>query len=141
MAIKIKSASEIAAKYARVTPGRTEDFEQGIEDTSPDDYEKPTLAAEGNYEQGVTQAIARKAFGKGVTGSGEKWKEKALDEGPSRFMTATGKSADEFAEGYAPYRDTIANLTLPPRGPTGDPKNIRRVEAVATALRKKKTGG
>ncbi|MBA7588414.1 hypothetical protein ES708_30470 [subsurface metagenome] len=140
MAIKIKSAAAIAAKYARVTPGRVTDFEEGIEATSPDEYEKPTLDAEPIYEAGVTQAIARKAFGKGVRGSGPKWKEKSLDEGPSRFMTATGKAADEFEEGYAPYREVIADLTLPPRGPTGDPKNIRRVEAVATALRKKKTG-
>ncbi len=140
MAIKIKSAAEIAAKYARITPGRVSDFEEGIKDTSPDEYERPTLEAEPIYERGVTEAIARKAFGKGVRGSGERWKDKSLDEGPSRFMIATGKAADEFEEGYAPYRDVIAELTLPPRGPTGDPKNIRRVEAIATALRKKKTG-
>jgi len=140
MAIKIKPTSKIAEKYARVTPGRTEDYEQGIRDTSPDEYEEPTLAAEPNYERGVTQAIARKAFGKGVEGSGAKWKEESLDEGPPRFMTATGKAADDFEEGYGPYREVISDLTLPPRGPVGDPKNIRRVEAVATALRKKKTG-
>ncbi|MBA7547741.1 hypothetical protein ES705_40177 [subsurface metagenome] len=46
MAIKIKSAADIAAKYARVTPGRVGDFEEGIEATSPDEYEKPTLDAE-----------------------------------------------------------------------------------------------
>lgn len=140
MAIKIKSTSDIATKYARVTPGRVDDFEQGIKDTSPDEYEEPTLAAEDIYEKGVMQGISRKAFGKGVRGSGPKWKDKSLDEGPTRFMSATGKAADEFAEGFGPYREVISDLTLPPRGPVGDPKNIRRVEAVAKALRDKKIG-
>ncbi len=43
-----------------------------------------------------------------------------------------------YEEGFAPFRTTIANLTLPPRGPKGDPKNINRVSAVASALHKKK---
>ena len=140
MAIKIKSASDIAAKYARVTPGRVEDYEAGVRATSPDEFENPTLAAEPNYERGVQQGIARKAFGKGVKGSGEKWKDKSLEDGPARFMDGTGKAAGAFEEGYAPYREVIAGLTLPPRGPVGDPKNIQRVAAIATALRQKKTG-
>ncbi len=141
MAIKIKSASEIAAKYARVTPQRQSEYEEGIQDTSPDEYESATLAAEDIYERGVTDAIRRKAFGKGVRDSGDNWKEKSLDLGPRRFAEGTAGAADEFAEGFAPFREVIAGLTLPPRGPAGDPKNIERVRAVTEALRKKKVGG
>ena len=96
MAIKIKSATEIAQKYSRVTPLRMEDFESGIQATSPDEYEDPTIAAEPIYERGVQQAIARKAFSKGVEGSGAKWKAK-------RFFTVylydyDGEASDEDDE-------------------------------------------
>ncbi len=140
MAIKIKSAAEIAQKYSRVTPLRMEDFEDGIRATSPDEYEDPTIAAEPNYERGVQQAISRKAFSAGVEGSGQKWKEKSLNLGPARFADGTREATQAFAQGFAPFRDVIANLTLPPRGPTGDPKNIERVRAVDEALRKAKVG-
>ena len=141
MAVKIKSVSEIALKYARVTPQREPDYTEGIEGTSPDEYEEATLASEEIYERGVSEAIRRKAFGKGVKGSGESWKEKSLDLGPRRFAEGTAGAADEYAEGFEPYRETIAALTLPPRGPAGDPKNIERVRAVTEALRKRKVGG
>ena len=141
MALKIKSAPEIAQKYSRVTPLRMEDYEEGIRDTSPEEYEAPTIAAEGNYERGVTQAIARKAFSKGVSGSGSKWKKNSLNPGPTRFSEGTREATQAFAEGFAPFRDVIANLTLPPRGPVGDPKNIERVRAVDDALRKAKLAG
>jgi len=138
MAIKIKSASEIAAKYARVTPGRSGDYEDGIQATSPSDYVNATTVAEPNYERGVTQGIARKAFGKGVRKAGDKWRDKSLKHGPSRYMTGTGDAAPDYEAGYAPYREVISGLTLPPRGPAGDPKNIERVRVVSEALRKAK---
>lgn len=138
MAIKIASPASIAAKYSRVTPGRSSDYESGIQATSTEAYEQPTLQAEPNYERGVTQAIARKAFSKGVQGAGGRWKSRSLDEGPSRFASGTAGAAQAYEQGFAPYQSVIANLTLPPRGPAGDPKNIERVRAVAEALRKEK---
>ena len=140
MAIKIKSVAEIAAKYSRVTPLRMEDYEDGIRDTSAEEYEAPTIEAEPIYERGVQQAIARKAFSKGVKGSGGKWRSQSLSLGPARFAEGTREATQAFADGFAPFRDVISNLTLPPRGPAGDPKNIERVRAVAEALRKAKVG-
>jgi hypothetical protein len=138
MAIKIKSAAEIAQKYSSVAPGRSGYFESGVQATSPDGYTAPTLAAEPNYDRGVQQAIAAKRFGKGVAGAGERWKRKSLAEGPSRYATGTAGATQDYAAGFAPYQSVIANLTLPPRGPAGDPKNIERVRVIADALRKAK---
>jgi len=140
MAIKIKSVSEIATKYSRVTPSRSTDFEDGIKSTSPSDYVNATVSSEPNYERGITASIARKSFSKGVRKAGEKWHSKALNLGPSRYATGTAAAASDYESGYGPYREVIAGLTLPPRGPAGDPKNIERVRVIADALRKAKTG-
>lgn len=141
MAIKMKSASEIAQKFARVTPGRSADYQSGIADTSADEYASATIAAEEAYEQGVTQAMAEDRFGKGVSRGKDKWKRKSEGIGTQRYPTGVSAAAQDYEEGFAPYADVISGLTLPPRGPKGDPKNIERVRAVAEALRKKKVSG
>ena len=141
MALKIKSASEIAEKFARVTPGRSGDYQSGIAATSPDDYANATLAAAGSYAQGVQAAIAAKRFDKGVAAGKAKWKRKAEEVGTSRFASGVAAAAQDYEQGFAPYQQTLQSLTLPPRGPAGDPKNIERVRVVADALRRRKTGG
>lgn len=140
MAIKVKSASEIAAKFARVTPGRTVDYSEGVAATSPQEYQAATVAAAPSYAQGVQAAIAEKRFEKGVGRAGDKWKKKAEDTGASRYGPGVAAAAGDYEQGFAPYAATIASLTLPPRGPAGSPQNIERVRAVATALRAKKVG-
>lgn len=140
MAIKIKSVSEIAAKFARVTPGRSTEYAEGIQGTSPQAFESATIAAENTYNQAIQQAIARKAFSKGVQGSGQKWQNKASTLGPSRFATGAADAAADYAEGFAPSAQVIAGLTLPPRGPAGDPKNFERVRIIGEALHKRKIG-
>lgn len=141
MAIKIQSPAQIAAKFARVTPGRTDDYALGIQSTSPDAYESATIASEPIYNQAITQSIARKAFAAGVRGSGQRWLRKALDLGTARFASGAAAAAQDYAEGFAPFQAVIAALTLPPRGPAGDPKNIERVRVIADALRKRKLAG
>lgn len=141
MAIKIKSPAEIAAKFARVTPGRSSEYAEGIQGTSPSAFESATIASEQVYNQAIQQAIAQKRFAKGVQGSGSKWQAKASTLGPGRFASGVADAADDYAKGFAPYAQVIAGLTLPPRGPAGDPKNFERVRILGEALRKKKVGG
>jgi len=40
----------------------------------------------------------------------------------------------DYEEGFKPYRDLIASIDLPPRGPRGDPSNIDRVRIIAERL-------
>jgi hypothetical protein len=141
MAVKIRSASEIADKYSRVTPSRASEFVAGVALIPEGEFEQAAIAGEANYKTGIAASIAKGARAKGLAGSGKKWRSRIARQGESRFATGTADATGDFAEGFAPYRDTIANLTLPPRGPKGDPKNIERVRAVADALRKKKAGG
>lgn len=137
---KIKSAAEIAAKWARVTPQRTADYEQGVRNPTKD-WALATEAAEDNYKTGVTKAAQEGRFGKGVKAAGtSKWQRKTLEKGPNRFAEGVAISEPEFQAGFDPFREVIANTVLPPRFPKGDPRNIDRVKVMAAALRKKKVG-
>ncbi len=137
---KIKTAAEIARKWARVTPQRVQDYKEGIEDPSVD-WATATKNAEGNYDAGVQKAIQSKQFSKGVTKAGtEKWQKNALQKGPNRFAEGVAISEPEFQQGFEPFREVIAATQLPPRFPKGDPRNIERVKVIAEALRKRKVG-
>ncbi len=135
---KIKSAAEIAAKWARVTPQRVVDYQAGVQNPS-EDWATATLKAEDNYKTGVQKAATEGRFGKGVKKAGtDKWKKNTLEKGPNRFAEGVAVSEPEFQSGFEPFREVIANTTLPPRFPKGDPRNIDRVKVIAEALRKKK---
>jgi hypothetical protein len=138
MAIKIKSPAEIAEKFVRVTPGRSDEYSKGIAGTSPSDFENAAIAGEANYALATQAAIAAKRRAKKLVGSGGKWQKRGTEIGPGRFATGTAGAAEAYAEGYAPSQAVIANLTLPPKGPAGDPKNFERVRVIGMALHAKK---
>lgn len=140
MAVAIKSASEIAAKWARVTPQRTADYQQGVTNPSKD-WKTETKASESRYEAGVAAAITKKRFGKGVDAAGtSKWQEKAIEKGTVRWGPGVQVAQSDMASGFEPFRNVIAGLNLPQKYPKGDPRNIQRVAAIAKALHDKKVG-
>lgn len=136
----IKSISAIAAKWARVTPQRAEYFTLGIQNPRRP-WAASASAAEERYKAGVTTAANAGRYGKGVAATGDAgWQSKSLAKGPTRFQEGVAISAPDFEAGFAPFAQTIASTTLPPRFAKGDPRNIERVRVLATALRKRKTG-
>jgi len=137
----IKSASEIAEKWARVTPGRATDYTKGIQNPKKD-WATEAAAAEGRYKAGVTAAAGAGRYGKGVKNAGTgKWQEKAIKKGPSRFSEGVMLAQGDYEAGFTPYAELISRTELPPRGPKGDPANIQRVAAIAKALHDKKMKG
>lgn len=137
----IKSTASIASKWARVTPMRSQDYEEGVRNPKTD-WANATAASEGNFETGVQRAIANKSFGKGVKKSGTaKWQEKTITKGTQRWGPGVSVAEKDYEEGFAPYAEVIAKTNLPPRFPKGDPRNIERVSKLATALHKKKVSG
>lgn len=134
----IKDLSRISSKWARVSAGATQEYLEGVQNPRKD-WEEETRKAEPRYEEGVQAAIARKAFGKGVRNAGTaKWQQRAVTLGPQRFATGVAAAVDAYATGFEPFRQIIASLNLPPRGPKGSPQNILRVAAIAKALHDKK---
>lgn len=140
MPLKIKSAAEIAAKWADVTPARARQWEEEIRATPTDQYASAAIAAAPIWEQGVQEAAARGAYAAGVEANAERWKRKSLAVGASRFGPGVRAAEQDQAQGFAPYREVIANLTLSPRGPRGSPGNYERVREVGEALNRQRTG-
>lgn len=134
----VKATSLIAAKWARVTPQRTEDFRAGVENPRTD-WATAAAAAETTWRDAVTAAAGRQAYSAGVRRVGTaRWQERTLAKGPGRFAEGVALAADDYERGFGPFRDLIERTTLPPRGPTGDPRNIERVRVMANALRQLK---
>jgi hypothetical protein len=130
----IKSVSEIAAKWASVTPMRAPQYESGVK--SPlRDWAKNAGAAKGAWEAGIHDAVAKDRFSKGVAKAGTaKWQRKAAEVGPARFSQGVQVAQPDFEKGFAPYQAVIDKTTLPPRFAKGDPRNIDRVRVMAAAL-------
>lgn len=138
--MKVKSASAIASKWARVTSGRTEDYEAGVRNPAKD-WETETIAAEENYEAGIKASIANKSFSKGVKKAGtEKQKSKTITKGILRWPDGVRDGENDMRDGMEPVVKALEGITLPKRYPTGDPRNIERVKIIQTVLHKLKTG-
>lgn len=134
----IRSVDSIADKWATVTPMRAADYASGI--ASP---RRPwcaaTKAAESAYQDGVTAAISRKSFGKGVAKAGDaKWFRKASVNGVRNWGPGVSEAKGDYAAGFAPYQAAIAATVLPPRYARRDPRNLARVKAIVDALIAKK---
>jgi len=137
---RTKTASQVASKWGRVTPQRAEDYSIGVQNPRVP-WAAATKAAEERYKEGVNAAMQRGAFGKGVAAAGDaKWSAKSMAKGPTRFSEGVALSTPDYEAGVGKYLDVINNTTLPPRYAKGDPRNLKRVEVLATALRKAKTG-
>lgn len=135
---KIRSASQTAEKWARVTPQRAPDYEIGVQNPKKD-WAEETAKAEKNYEAGIQKSIQEKSFGKGVKKAGtSKWQKGAVGKGVARYGQGVVAAVDDYEKGFAPYRDVIENTKLPPRYPKGDPRNFERVKAMGTALHEAK---
>lgn len=138
--MKVKDMSKIREKWKRKASAAGPDYRDGVENPRKD-WAGNAADAEEAYEAGVQEAISRKEFGKGVKAAGTaKWQERALAKGAQRFGPGVNAGVDDYDKGFSPYRDELEKVTLPPRGPRGDPNNLERVRQIAAALHKKRTG-
>lgn len=135
---EIRPMDVIAEKWSRVTPMRRPDYEYGIANPRRD-WADAASAANDSWKAGVASAAAADRFGKGVKKVGTaKWKDRAAKKGPSRFAEGVIIGRPDYQKAFAPFADTIKATTLPERFPKGDPRNIERVSAIASALHKKR---
>jgi hypothetical protein len=138
---KMKDISQIADKWARVTPGRVGEYQSGVQSPRTS-WAGATAAADGAYKAGVQSAIEKGSFKRGVQQAGDaKWQSATLDKGPARFAEGVSMSSPAFMEGFAPYAAVIESTQLPPRYARGDPRNVDRVKVLAAALNKRRNGG
>lgn len=135
---EIRPMDVIGEKWSRVTPQRRPDYEYGIQNPRRD-WAEAASAANDSWKSGVAAAAAADRFGKGVKKVGtSKWKDRSIKKGPSRFAEGVIIGRPDYQKAFAPFADTIKGTTLPARFPKGDPRNIERVAAIATALHNKR---
>lgn len=140
MAIRIRDAGQLAKKFSTRAAAASGDYKAGVE-AAGNDWAQNTAASEDNYKAGVMQAANDGRFGKGVAAAGAaKYVTRAAGLGAQRFPTGVAAAEGDWVKGTQPYLQTIANLTLPPRRPKGDPANQQRSNVIATALRAQKLG-
>lgn len=136
----IRALPKIVEKYKRVTPGKAREYGIGVADPKKKWVEEAAKAKEA-WEGGVTDAITRGAFVKGVEECGQAgYLDPALKKGEGRYRPGVEYGIPKYNKKFAPFRDVIEDIELPPRGPKGDPRNIERVSMIAAALHEKKTG-
>ena len=138
--METKSIGATQEKWGRVTPQRTEDYKLGVQ-TPRRDWLAGAVAAKENHKSAMVTAAAGDSFSKGCTRAGtSRWQTKALSKGPARFAEGVMLGAPDYGAGFGPFQQALVALTLPPRFPRGDPRNLTRVSVIAVALRKVKTG-
>lgn len=140
MAIKVKDAATVAAKYRTRASAAAGDYKTGVQ-SAGGDWEAGARAGEGNYEQGVQEAISKKRYGRGIAAAGaSKYVTNAVNLGAQRYPQGVQNAEGAFASGIGPVLTKIASLNLPPRGPRRSPQNQARANMVAAELGKMKDG-
>jgi len=130
----IRSATQIAEKWGRVTPQRAAEYEEGVRNPLRD-YAEGAIKANDAWKSGTQAAIQADRFVAGVRRTGTaKWQAKAATLGTQRFGPGVQLAQGDYERGFAPFAEAIQRVTLPPRGPRRSPQNLQRVKAIVDAL-------
>lgn len=136
--ITVKSASEIATKWAEVTPARAAYYEVEAPAAGAE-WEANTVAAGGTYKAGVSVAGIQDRFVGGVKRAGAaKFARKVKDVGVARYAPGVAAARGDFAAGFADYAALLDGMEIPDRGPRGSLTNYAIVQKVGDALHKKR---
>lgn len=136
----MKDIGQSADKWMRRAAVAGPDYQAGV--SAPRrSWQEASSAADGNYKAAVMEAANAGRYKTGVAKAGDaRWREGALQKGPSRFAEGVSLSVDGWQRGFAPYAEAIKRVALPARGPAGSPQNLQRVAAISNALRGVKIG-
>lgn len=108
-------------------------------EASAEEWARETQASGDIWHQAVSAPGARTRFLRGAARAGAaKFARKIREVAATRYPQGIAAAVSDYRAGVEPYLQTIAGITLPQRRPRGDPGNIRRVEAVTTALHNKR---
>jgi len=141
MAIEMKDTATIAAKFVQRAQAAGSEYKSGVAGKGAK-WASNAAAAEDTYGQGVTAAVGRRAYSKGVSKAGAaKYETKASDIGATRYPQGVASSGAAYQAGFEPYAGVLKGVALAPRAPKGAPQNLERVRAVTEALHNKKISG
>jgi hypothetical protein len=132
----VMSPAKVADKWARRTASAGQDYEEGAI-ASASRWVAAAAASEGLYKQGVSDAMAKGSYSKGIQAAGAaSFAEGVKDVGASRYAQGAAGATQDFASGIAPVLEVISRTDLPPRGPRGSEGNYQRATVIGRALAK-----
>jgi len=141
MPIYIPPITDIANKWKTITPTRVADYEAGIRNPRRD-WLINTANAGSRWINAMQMQSTWQAWANGISKCGHAgWKAATIAKGIPRWGQGVTASGNKYQDGFAPYRDCISNLDLPPRGPAGAPQNLERVRVISEALHNLKISG
>lgn len=137
-----KEASAAVGRWQNRASMASSDYAAGAAETNKDQAQA-AIAAKELYKQGVTEAIGRGAYEKGLQKSGKAgWLRGVQEKGQTNF--STGVSSDmarqKYVENSSKYDAARRSADSKPRGAKGSQENINRVIAVVQAQRAVKVG-
>ena len=134
--ISVKSASDIAKKWAEVTPGKA-GYYQAEAPAAAAEWEANTVAAGPVYMAGIQVAGIQQRFVGGVKRAGAaKFSRKVTSVGVARYGPGVAAAKEDMAKGVAPFLAILDGLEIPDRGPRGSPGNYAIGQKVGDALHK-----
>lgn len=137
---EIRPIDFIVRKYTTVTPGRTEQYREGVSQPRRS-WQRGATAADAAWRTGVQAAVARNGYVAGVTRVGDaKWQRGATTKGPDRFASGVAVAGPDYQSGFAPFHQVIQSTALPAKGARGADANIERVRVIARALNQRRVG-
>lgn len=138
MTIKVKSAAEVATKWAGVASQRGTEYKAGVAGAGPD-WQKGAVNAAPAFKAAVQAPNIQQLFSGGVTKAGsDKYVRKASGVGADRYGPGVTAAQPDYQAGMDPMLATIASVNLPDRAPRGNTNNLNRVAAVDAALHAKR---
>jgi len=136
--ISVKSAAEIAKKWAEVTPAKSTYYEVETPAAAAE-WEANTVAAGGTYRAGISVAGIEKRFVGGVKRAGaEKFGRKVKAVGVARYSPGVAAAQADMAKNFADFQGVLDGLEIPDRGPRGSDANYAIVSVVGKALHAKR---
>lgn len=135
--VKIKSLETIKNRWSSAIPRVPGAYKEGV--SSVTDWKERALEGQSLYEKKMSDAAILKRRAKALENvSTDEWKSKAANLGSARIGAGMSANVDKYTKGFAPFREAIANTSLPPRSEDGMQNLTNRAGAVVQALIQKK---
>jgi len=141
--VKVKPLKEVSERYkeaARFIPAR---YKRAIAEKP--DWKTPALEGQKLYEEKMSDPEVLKRRAGAIEGvSNDEWVDRALTKGAPVIGKAIELSVEKHAKKWAPFREALEAVELPPKTADAMANIDNRLKAVVSALIEKKkeiTGG
>ena len=136
----MKTASQVAQKYAERASAASGDYVDGARTTTKDQA-AAAIAAADIHKAATTAALNAGRYAAGLQKSGKaKWLKGVTEKGGNRYGEGVAGAASIYATESGRFDSARSAASSLPRGIKGSAQNIARVTAVVNALVKAKTG-